>query len=175
MKLEILSLNGALEFVPTTKTYVIRIEGSLDNFLFFNPLKESDNRIKINNYYFDDVWLKDWKEYPHIDINIEEFEEYFNSEKKKYPKMTKESLIDYFESKGHPHGRCTLFDETIAKNILENFEEFKNETEIVLIHCLYGNNRSPVVGIAMNEIYRWKIGGLKKNFPIIGNLFIIFS
>ncbi|MBT4375856.1 hypothetical protein HOD29_00570 [archaeon] len=164
MDLEILSGREALKFVPEKKTYAIRIGGSFD-LLNLSFLKENDNWVGENHYYFDDMWPRDWKEYSWYDMDGEEFEKYFRSEKKKYPKMTKESLIGYFESRGHPYGRCTLFDEKIAKKILNDFEEVNGEVESVLIHSIEGKHRPAAVGMAMNEIYSWRYKELKEKFP----------
>lgn len=58
-------------------------------------------------------------------------------------------------------------DETIAESILSDFKEKGLDKETLLVHCLRGENRSPAVGIALNEIY--DLGHdteeLKKQFP----------
>jgi len=165
MNLEILSLKDAVKFVPLEKSYAMRIEGPFDQNIFFNPLKESENWVKSNNYCFDDLWPENWKEYSGYDPSGEEFQKYLKDQQKEYPKMTAESLLGYFESRGHPYGRYTLFDEEIAKKILDDFEMVKEEVNCVMVHCSRGKNRSPAVGMAMNEIYGWGIEDLKEKFP----------
>ncbi|MCK5043566.1 hypothetical protein KAR52_01010 [Candidatus Pacearchaeota archaeon] len=168
MKLEILSLNEALNYLPTEKTYVIRIFDSLQQMPITN-LIENDNWGEIKEYFFDDFWPKDWKEYSWIDTD----DPYFSGAlsitweemHKTYPKMTKESLMGYFESIGWPEGRYTLFDENNAKKILNDYEQFGKGVDNIIVHCRKGENRSPAVGIAMNEIYDWGIKGLKEKFP----------
>ena len=164
MNLKILSFDGALNYQPKDKTYVVRIGNSFD-ILDLYPLKESKNWVKINNYYFDDLWPVSWKEYSWVDVNGENFEKYFSSQKKNYPKTTKESLMGYLESRGHPYGRHTLFSEEIAKRILDDFEEVKKNVDTALVHCVRGKNRSPAIGMAINEIYGWGIENLKEKFP----------
>jgi hypothetical protein len=79
--------------------------------------------------------------------------------------MTKESLMGYLESRGHPWGREILFTQNDATKILGDYEKFGKDIKNILIHCDRGKNRSPAVGIAMNEIYGWGINGLKKRHP----------
>ncbi|MCA9487853.1 MAG: hypothetical protein KC516_02730 [Nanoarchaeota archaeon] len=165
MKLEILSFVEALKYNPEMKSYAIRIEGSFDNYILLNPLKDSENWVKIKPYYFDDNWPSNWKEYSWYDTKNEEFQNYLHSQQEIHPKMTEESLMAYLESRGHPYGRYTLFDESIAKKILEDFEKVENQVENVVIHCIDGKNRAPAVGIAMDEIFNWGTEGLKEKFP----------
>jgi len=163
MRLEILSLDEAVKYEPKDKSYGIRI---LDEFGRIDlDLKECKNWIEINKYYFDDMWPRDWKEYSWYDTKNEDFQKYLKDQQKEYPKMTEGSLLSYFESRGHPYGRCTLFDEPLAKRILNDFEKVKDEIDNLVIHCNRGKNRSPAVGIAMNEIYGWRIEGLREKFP----------
>ena len=74
-------------------------------------------------------------------------------------------MIGWQEYSGHPHGRVTLFNEESARDILEDYEKFGKDADTVMIHCSRGQNRSPAVGIAMNEICGWRIKGLKEKFP----------
>jgi len=65
-----------------------------------------------------------------------------------------ESLEEYLsfseeEKKAIP---VTLFTETTAKNILEDFIKFKDCCESMLVHCVTGVNRSKAIGKAMNDI-----------------------
>lgn len=46
-----------------------------------------------------------------------------------------------------------LFDEHHAKKIIENFKNKKDITDTLLVHCSRGINRSPAVGIALNELF----------------------
>jgi hypothetical protein len=85
--------------------------------------------------------------------------------RKKYPKITKESLLEYFESRGHLEGRYTLFDDSIARNILNDFEKVQGGVENLIICFSDGKHRPSAVGIVMNEIYDWGFDGLKQEFP----------
>ena len=167
MKLEILSFGEALKYEPKENSAGIRIFGShKDNIIYWmQDLKESDNWMSINRYEFDDVWPKDWKEYAEYDTKCEEFQKYLKKEQEEYPKMTEESLLGYFEARGHPYGRCVLFDEKRAKKILENFEKIKDRVENTVIHDLEGKHRASPIGKAMNNIYGWGIKGLEEKFP----------
>lgn len=169
MNLEILSLSDAKKFVPKDRTYAIRIYNSIPEGIIFD-FEENKNWVKVNKYYFNDGWPESWEEYSWIDKE----DPYFNgllldsswSElKEMYPEMTKESLMSYFESEGHPKERGDLFNETFAKKILSDFEEYKDKIDTLMVHCSRGQNRSPAIGIAMNEIYGWGIKGLKEKFP----------
>lgn len=162
MNLEILSFGDALKYGPKERSYGIRI---IDEFrhVIVDDLKESENWVGIKKYYFGDLWPRNWKEYSWV--KDEDWNKLLAVEGKNYPLMTKESLIGYIESKGHPCGRETLFDENIAKKILRDFEGVQGDVETVVVHCWRGKNRSPAIGIAMNEIYGWGIPGLKEKFP----------
>jgi len=137
MKLEILDYDGARNYVPKNKTYAIRIFDALQP-TPIHPLKENDNWVKINEYIFDDIWPTSWKEFEK-DV--------------------------YLNSMGWDHTRSTLFTEETAIKILRDFEKHKDNIEAVLVHCNFGKNRSPAVGIALNEKYDWGIENLKEKYP----------
>lgn len=169
MNLEILSLGEALEYEPREKSYAIRVASDRDYNSMVSSLRESSNWVGINNYYFDDAWPKDWKEFSWVDVDkcyfTGEFNGTFAEIKKVFPNITKESLMMFYEAIGHSYGGRTLFDDVIAKKILDDYEEVSRDVENIMIHCRLGENRSPAIGIAMNEIYDWKISGLKERFP----------
>lgn len=169
MKLEILSLSEAQRFVPEVKTKGIRIFDSLDNFKWLHKL-EGENWLEVDSYEFDDVWPSSWKEYSWLDLDDLNFGGIQNlpwkDVMKSYSIPEKENLVKFLEYKGHPYGRQNLFDEDIARKIFTDFENCKDDVEQVVIHCTYGRNRSPAVGIAMNEVYGWGIEGLKDKFPL---------
>jgi len=58
-------------------------------------------------------------------------------------------------------------DEHIASRILDDFKEEGLDKDTLLVHCHRGKNRSPAVGMALNEIY--DLGHdteeLKRKFP----------
>lgn len=168
MNLDILSLEEAVEYVPRENSYQIRIFGSF-NYSVFHPFIEHKNWIDVKTYSFDDAWPADFKEYSWVDVDDPYFSgvliEPWNEISKMYPETTKESLLNYLESRGQPWDRYTLFNEDLARKMLNDFEDIKNKVENVMIHCIHGKNRSPAVGIAMNEIYDWGIVGLEKKFP----------
>ncbi len=174
MKLEILSFGEALKYEPKENSYGLRIEAPFDQLIFFNPLKESENWVKINRYDFNDMWPKDWKEYGWIKpedilsggIWNECWNKYSNHILRGFDDVNYGNFVDFLESEGHPSGRYTLFDENMAKKILDDFEEVKNKVDNIMIHCMAGKNRSPAVGIAMNNIYGWGIKGLEEKFPL---------
>jgi len=60
-----------------------------------------------------------------------------------------------------------IFDEPLAQKILDDFKQQGLGKETLLVHCMQGENRSPAVAIALNEIY--SLGHdteeLKKKFP----------
>lgn len=45
------------------------------------------------------------------------------------------------------------FTGAIAERILQDFKPHKDSIEALLVHCTFGENRSPAVAIALNEIY----------------------
>ena len=58
-----------------------------------------------------------------------------------------------------------LFDETITKQIINDFEEVKDSVDSVIIHCLHRRNCSPVIGNALNEVCNLGYQNLKEQFP----------
>ena len=162
MKLEILSFGEALRYVPLEKSGVIRIHNSIPP-TPIPDLVESDNWVKINDYFFNDGWSRDWKEYS--EVEDKDWDKLLAIEKKEYPFMTKENLIGFYESEGYPNRRGDLFKEDFAKKILGDYEKIENKIDNLVIHCWEGLKRSPAVGIAMNEIYGWGIKDLKEKFP----------
>lgn len=67
----------------------------------------------------------------------------------------------------HRKANSITINETIARKILIDFEEKGLDKETLLVHCIVGENRSPAVAIALNEIY--DLGHdteqLKREFP----------
>jgi len=127
MKLEILSLRNAIQYVPENKTYAIRIcgERTVDH---LHALAMSDNWVGSNWYTFDDVW-------PGIPGGLDPQDAVFNEEK--------------------------------AKKIITDFRENYSNIETLLVHCHFGMNRSPAVGIALNDIFDlgYSSNQLKKEYP----------
>jgi len=170
MKLEILSLGAAIKFNPEVKTHPIRIDSPWDFFSHLEKLDTSENYVRHGDkswYSFDDTWPVG-------------FDEYKN--KTKFNEVNRNILLQamcpikdgdfelekarkILSSIGSHFGREVLFNHDIARKIYTDFEEYKNEVEQVMIHCSRGENRSPAVGIAMNETYGWGIKGLKEKFP----------
>lgn len=71
---------------------------------------------------------------------------------------------------GMPGGldpREVVFNEDLAQRILLDFKEYIPQTEAVLVHCSMGRNRSPAVGIALNDIFGlgYDTDELKMRFP----------
>ncbi|MBT6690176.1 hypothetical protein HN903_03585 [archaeon] len=186
MNLEILSYGEALDYEPKGGDYGIRIFNSMSRFII-KDLKKSNDWVGVNRYYFDDVWPRGHLEYDWVDTNDPSWNGFLNwgeyllnygktsnlsktllswdEIKKSYPNVTKESLMGLMECHGYPYGRDVCFNEIAAKRILDEFEEVKGDVENVVVHCEKGANRSPAIGIAMNEIYGWGAEGLKERFP----------
>src|SRR3989338_1330460 len=59
------------------------------------------------------------------------------------------------------------FNEEIADRLLEDFAKEGRTREVLLVHCTRGINRSPAVGIALNDIFNLgqDSGQLKATFP----------
>ena len=127
MKLEILSLRDAIQYVPENKTYAIRIcsERTVDH---LHSLEMSDKWVGSNWYTFDDVW-------PGIPGGLGPQEVVFSGKK--------------------------------ANKIITDFRENFSNIETLLVHCHFGRNRSPAVGIALNDIFDlgYNTNQLKKEFP----------
>lgn len=64
-------------------------------------------------------------------------------------------------------GEGRLFDQDIAERILTDFRAEGLDKETLLVYCVRGKNRSPAVGMALNEIFG--LGHdpieLRKQFP----------
>lgn len=168
MNLDILSFDGANKFVPKENSYGIRIFDEM----FPTPilgLKNEDKFLKVNSYYFNNIWPRGWAEFSWVDLD-----DMFLSGLLRVPwdgfkefswKGSKEGYLQYRESLGwRQEARETMFDDGIASRILDDYEKVSG-VENVMIHCWAGKNRSPAVGIAMNEIYGWGFNDLKKEFP----------
>lgn len=63
--------------------------------------------------------------------------------------------------------RDVVFDENLAQQILLDFKDYIPQTETLLVNCLRGMNRSPAVGIALNDIFGFDYNSysLKRRFP----------
>lgn len=46
-----------------------------------------------------------------------------------------------------------IFDEDLAEDILLDFNESGRKCDALAIHCLLGLNRSPAVGMGLNEVF----------------------
>lgn len=172
MKLEILTLAEAVKFNPEVKTHPIRIDNTFDYISRMYDLIDSNNWThdsKKSWYGFDDQWPITWKEFSWVDTNDPYFsgtiKEKWSDLKKKYPLMTKESLMGLIESRGRTEDRFTLFSPETARKIYTEFEEHKDEVRQVVISSSKGIYRPSAIGIAMNETYGWGIKGLKEEFP----------
>jgi len=71
---------------------------------------------------------------------------------------------------GMPGGlrsRDVVFNEDLAQSILTDFKEYLPQTEILLVQCQRGMNRSPAIGIALNEIFGlgYDSDSLKEKYP----------
>ncbi|MBI2103361.1 hypothetical protein HYT55_05960 [Candidatus Woesearchaeota archaeon] len=59
------------------------------------------------------------------------------------------------------------FTRTLAEQILRDFQQHKDSIEALLVHCAFGENRSPAVAIALNEIFALghETSVLKERYP----------
>lgn len=46
-----------------------------------------------------------------------------------------------------------MIDAGIADEIVRDFDKCRHGVEALLVHCLMGENRSPAVAIALNEVF----------------------
>jgi predicted protein tyrosine phosphatase len=51
------------------------------------------------------------------------------------------------------NSRKKLFDEEIARKILEDFSAYKSQCETLLVHCRHASGRSPAIAMALNKIF----------------------
>lgn len=65
-----------------------------------------------------------------------------------------------------PRGRI-MITEDIAETVLRDFVNAKDSVDALLVHCTRGINRSPAVGIALNEIFGLghDTDALKEKYP----------
>lgn len=111
MNLLLMSLERAVQHVPTQETYAISIRSHL--ITVPGTLRPSPF-YTVKEYFFDDDW-------PGF-----------------YGKIAAGS---------------TTFTKDLAARILEDFHDRGLHHETLLVHCARGKNRSPAVGIALNDIF----------------------
>lgn len=58
-----------------------------------------------------------------------------------------------FDDISHPETGKICFDNNIAKKILIDFQQDFTGCEALLVHCTVGENRSPAVALALNQIF----------------------
>ena len=78
------------------------------------------------------------------------------------------TIVEYnFDDRTPDFGSGKLFDEEIARRLLTDFKERGVSKETLLVHCARGKNRSPAVGIALNEIFNlgYDTKELKQKYP----------
>lgn len=72
-----------------------------------------------------------------------------------------------FDDRTPNFGEGRLFDQDIAERILTDFRREGLDKDTLLIYCIRGKNRSPAIGMALNEIF--DLGHdpaeLRKQFP----------
>ena len=64
----------------------------------------------------------------------------------------------YYFDDNHPRDlrwdrTLIILDENLAERIIQEFATDKDRCEALLVHCTRGKNRSPAIGIALNEIF----------------------
>ncbi len=68
----------------------------------------------------------------------------------------------------HPGG--IVFSEDIAERIITDFESGLSDCETALVHCTFGRNRSPAVGMALNKLF-----GLGYNSQVLREKFPVYN
>ena len=64
------------------------------------------------------------------------------------------TIAEYsFDDQTPQWGDGKLFDVEIAQRLLTDFKEEGLDKDTLLVHCSRGQNRSPAVGIALNESF----------------------
>ncbi|MFH1406103.1 MAG: hypothetical protein ABIG52_02700 [Nanoarchaeota archaeon] len=64
------------------------------------------------------------------------------------------TIVKYvFDDRTPKCGSGKLFDADIAQRLLTDFRENGLDHDTLLVHCFMGRNRSPAVGMALNEIF----------------------
>ncbi len=161
MDLHILSFNRAKAFQPGKRTYAIQIFGGSDedqsrlrDYPKSCSLTNSPNYVRVAQYIFDE-----W--------NLDNF---FNF--REIPKLNDKVWLGngyYCRSEGGYDMRVTL-DEGLAVKMLTDFalHGHKAACEALLVHCLYGRNRSPAVAMALNEVFGLghDIHQLEQKYPL---------
>jgi hypothetical protein len=63
--------------------------------------------------------------------------------------------------------RDALFNNQLAQKIISDFDTYKNQTDHLLVHCSAGQNRSPAVAMALNDIFNLGNNSekLKEKYP----------
>lgn len=139
MKIKILNHNEAEKFVPSDRTYAIRI-GSPG--IIFEQLVDSPLYVRVNEYIFND-------RYP-----------------RSYPLRRFITSLRYID-------RIKIFEEKIAKSILNDFKQSGIDSDTLLVHCRHGGGRSPAVALAINEIFDLGESSLKIKLKFPGfNTFV---
>ncbi|MBW2965101.1 hypothetical protein KY363_06595 [Candidatus Woesearchaeota archaeon] len=88
-----------------------------------------------------------------------------------YHKLVEDPLFEVhryqFDDISLDSGYGKLFTPEIAQDIITDYAEARAHCPDVLVHCTYGRNRSPAVGIALNNIFGlgYSSWGLKQQFP----------
>jgi predicted protein tyrosine phosphatase len=54
---------------------------------------------------------------------------------------------------GRVERKDILFDERLAERVLREFDQDRRRCEALMVHCVMGQNRSPAVAIALNDIF----------------------
>jgi predicted protein tyrosine phosphatase len=84
----------------------------------------------------------------------------------------KEEILAGEENEEDPREEFALITDEIARKIILDFKPFRNSIEELLVHCEYGENRSPSVALALNEMFH--LGNdpeeIRKSFPELREL-----
>jgi len=86
-----------------------------------------------------------------------------NGRREPFPPLTQDSnyihVMEYVFDDVDPGynpspSRTRMFNQEIARQMLNDFQQGRKECLSLLVHCTHGSNRAPAVGIAFNDIFR---------------------
>ncbi|MBI3623053.1 hypothetical protein HY212_03160 [Candidatus Pacearchaeota archaeon] len=91
--------------------------------------------------------------------------------KKGYPSL-KESpnwirISEYMFEDVQDSNRAGNLTNDLAQRIVKDFKEYKDKCEALFVHCFRGQNRSPAVAMALNDIFNLGVDSkvIRSRFP----------
>ena len=125
MKITMMGFEKAESYVPTVKTYMIRIFDGINypesiTFIHYGDLVLSELFVE-KRYVFDDLQL--------------------------------DKILEVAPDYNWKEDGAVYFDIEIAKRIIEDFIEEGKDCLEMIVHCTFGLFRSPAVAMSLNEIF----------------------